>query len=393
MEPVRVTQPTQQREGAPEASQGKSRLRLPRRKVRQPDPASVNPPETESPRREKRVKPARARVKGESRAVKRASRVAALRERASKVRHAATGRHYARVGFASKSRRTLAYFLLTCVMACVAWMSWAGEHDWAKRHLRWHDPEALLVPGSLDIAGMYCALRGLDLIDKGENGLGHRIMAAVFIGMGAWINWRNELATGDITREAFFPVMTIMAYLIIHTEMSAARREARRRQHGETSRERPKPLPRFGALAWVPGLGDPRMAFDAIREAVRDRLARALAAASFADSAGDGETHGDDDGDDRRDEETHDDDDAPPDLTQMAQGDAIRWVLVNVSSHPFDATKYLREHGYPALASARVTDAIRRERKRQAATQGDAPESQGAPEESAGESPAVAGAS
>jgi hypothetical protein len=311
---------------------------------------------------------------------------AALRKQATRLVSHATGRHYQRVGFATTGRRIAAFLLLVCVMLCVGAMSWSGEFNWAQHHMGWGDLRSALAPGALDFAAMYCALRGLDLIDKGFSAVNHRLMAAVLVGLGAWINWRNELPSGDITKEAFFPIMTLILYWIIHTEMSTARKEAKLRQHGLKSRERTEPLPNLGILVWLPWIGDPREAWAAWRLAIRTRLAKAIARTQIAAGGGDGDTHDEDRDEEERDgDDTHDDAPSPPpvvDLTQLpTQADAIRWVWANV---PYAATsnlvalEYLRTHGFPNIKPQRIHDQRKRDAARNPDTQPATADPQGA---------------
>src|ERR1700722_14410870 len=66
--------------------------------------------------------------------------------------------------------RILAYALLIVVMGSVAAMSWSGVYNFAITQLHWSHQHAVLVPISLDIAAMTCALLALDSIADGEEG-------------------------------------------------------------------------------------------------------------------------------------------------------------------------------------------------------------------------------
>lgn len=314
----------------------------------------------------------------------------ALRKRARRLVSHATGRHYERVGFATTAQRVAAYLSLAAVLFCVGFMSWTGEFDWAQNDLHWLWIHALMVPVALDFAAVTCTLLALRQIDKGESGFGFRLMSAALVATGAWINWRYALQSGNVTAELFFPVMSLAAYGIVHLVLSAARREARRQQHGIKSRERVEPLPRLGLLVFVPGLGQPAEAFDAWREAIKLRLAKALAASQLSPDelvatfpvpdgyapGGSGESDRDTGEDQCDDEETHDEEEtdapAPPDLTQMSQSDAIRWVLRNVpdaADSNLVALRHLRDHGYPTLKPQRIHDIRARDAKSRTDTQ------------------------
>ena len=353
-----------------------------------------------------------AESRRESRRQRRESKKAARESRASRLRRTAvsaasqaTGRRYERTGVAVAGRQAVAHPVMLTVLALVAYASLRGEVNWAQVHLDWHGLLAYVVPAVLDGAGIGCTLYALDRIDKGESGLGFRLLSVGLIGMGVWINWWNALPTRDVTREAFFPVMTGATYLMVHLVMGAAKRDARRRQYGHKSKERPEPLPRFGVLPWIPGIGMPGRAFDALKEAVELRMLRSLAAATIspgvsgeseadaADAAsvpGETQESGEEstaDADDAPsvDPETQESDresegDAPsvPDLTGLTQTEAIRRTLDALGTQPTQrmaVMSHLRTHGYPALRPSAVTDVIRRERERRARTQADAGES------------------
>lgn len=167
--------------------------------------------------------------------------------------------------------RVLAYGLLVVVMGSVAAMSWSGEYGFAVTQLHWSHGHAALVPVSLDIAAMSCALLALDSIGDGEPGTTFRLLAAAFVALAAFVNWRSALASRNLAEEVFFPAMSVLAYLIVHAVMDKARRKVRRAHHGQGARTLP-PLPRTGILAWVPGIGYPRDALATIRASVRKRL-------------------------------------------------------------------------------------------------------------------------
>jgi hypothetical protein len=358
------------RGGDAPASDGKSRHRPLRRVDAGPDaPASTG---------------ASWRQRRASKQAERESRASRLRRVAASAASEATGRAYERTGITVAGRQAIAHPVMLAVLGLVAYASLRGEVNWAQVHLGWYGLLAYVVPAVLDGAGISLILYALDRIDKGESGFGFRALSVALIGMGVWINWRNALPTGDVTREAFFPVMTGAAYLMVHLVMGAAKRDARRRQHGHKSKERPAPLPRFGVLVWVPGVGMPGRAFGALKEAIELRMLRSLAAASVSgDAAGGGEESADDaaDAGETQDADTEsggesdtDADDAPsvPDLTGKSQTDAIRLTIDALGTHPLTVVSHLRTHGYPDLRPARVTDVLRRDAQRQAKTQADA---------------------
>ena len=291
---------------------------------------------------------------------RRSQRVARMTRLATRTVTNATGHQYQRVGFASTGRRVLAYVALVFVMVSVAAMSWSGEYAWFTHRLGWTAGHATLGCISLDVAAMTCALLAVDQIDKGESGIGFRFFAAVLVGLAAWINWRTALATGDITRQVFFPAMSVIAYGLVHLVLAAARREARRRQHGHKSRERVKPLPRFGALVWVPVLGKPRLALNALRDAIELRLRASLAMAGLTldddDEEAADESRAETSG---REEESHDDE---PDLSTGSLADAIRTAITLTDGRAQNVVDYLKSHGRPGVATSRVYDVLRRDR-------------------------------
>jgi hypothetical protein len=276
------------------------------------------------------------------------------------------------------------------VLGLVALASLRGEVNWATTHLGWHGLLAYLVPAVLDGTGICCSLTALDRIDKGEAGLKWRILSVAFVGLGAWINWRNALSTGDITRELFFPVMTGGAYLMVHFLMGDAKQDARRRQHGHKSRERPEPLPRLGMLVWLPVVGMPREALRVSRDALELRMRRSLVAAGLTET-GD-ETSAIEPG---TGPEAERDDEVPVPVVQShvtlsveavpSQSDAIREAIKQVQRQApgrevsvRDVVKYLESHERPGVATQRVNTVMARDRLRlvgsQGGTEGDAGE-------------------
>jgi hypothetical protein len=306
----------------------------------------------------------------------------ALRKRATAMVSQATGRYAQRVGFATTGQRIAAYASLAGVLVCVGYMSWDGEYNWATHELLWIAVSALMVPVALDLAAVACTLLAATQIDKGESGFIFRLLGAVFMGLGAWINWRYALRSGNVTEEVFFPAMSGLAYSLIHAVLSAARREARRRQHGHKSKERPEPLPWLGILVWLPWIGQPREALEVWREEIRMRLAKVLARTQLPAAATGADTQAEDEADAAdpggADEEDADQPLPEIDLTHLpTQADAIRWVLANISDAPLDALRYMRTHGFPTIKPQRIHDQIRRDARvrtdPQAATAGDAP--------------------
>lgn len=296
-----------------------------------------------------------------------------------------TGRYAQRVGFATNGQRIAAYASLAGVLVCVGYMSWDGEYNWATHVLLWVAVSALMVPVALDLAAVACTLLAATQIDKGESGFAFRVLGAIFMGLGAWINWRYALRSGNITEEVFFPAMSALAYSLIHAVLSAARREARRRQHGHKSKERTEPLPWLGILVWLPGIGQPREALDVWKQSVALRLAKVLARTQLAGPATGADpqdTQAEDGGGDFGPQEADQLVASLPlpdlDLTHLpTQADAIRWVLANVSDAPLDALRYMRTHGFPTIKPQRIHDQIRRDARvrtdTQGATDGDAP--------------------
>jgi hypothetical protein len=378
-------------------------MRAPAVKLRLP--SWTHRTEEDAPERPEASTPTQERPEASRRDARRAQRDAKragkethrarLRRLAARTADAATGQHYARTGFMSTGQRIAAYTSLTGVLVCVGYMSWDGEYNWATYELLWLGLSALMVPVALDLAAVACTLLAATQIDKGESGFLFRVLGAVFMALGAWINWRYALRSGNVTEEVFFPAMSTLAYSLIHAVLSAARREARRRQHGHKSRERVKPLPRFGALVWVPFLGMPVQALGALKDAIELRMRQSLVAAGLTDA--DDETQ---DAPEREEEEqeTPDDEDtdAPsvPSIEGLTQAAAIRVVIDALGPNSLPVVTHLRTHGWPGIRTSSVTDVIRRDAKRAARTQADAGASgadAGAPDQDSADAAASAG--
>lgn len=246
-----------------------------------------------------------------------------------------------------RAQRGLAYLLLIVVMGAVAAMSWSGVYGFATTELHWTTIHAALVPVALDIAAMSCALMALDAISKGENGTTFRLLAAAFVALSAFVNWRWALRTGNVAEQVFFPAMSVLAYALVHAVMEKVRREVRREQHGQTARQALAPLPRTGLLAWLPVIGSPKRALGAVREAVAERLPEAPQR------------------DTQRGELEHRDITATVVLTGLTQADAIRRAIAVVGDdQPREVVAYLAENGWPDVQVQRVYDVLRRDRMR-----------------------------
>lgn len=243
--------------------------------------------------------------------------------------------------------RLLAYALLVVVMGSVAAMSWSGVYNFAITQLHWSHQHAVLVPISLDIAAMTCALLALDSIADGESGNTFRLLAAAFVALSAFINWRDALVSRNLAEEVFFPAMSVLAYLIVHAVMDKVRRKIRRSHHGQAVRKALAPLPRTGLLAWIPGIGYPRRALGVIRASIAERLRETEQrdGTGSPDAGATGER------------------DIPPhvDLSGLTQADAIRRAIEITGSAPRDVVAYLARNGWPDVAPQRVYDVIRRD--------------------------------
>jgi hypothetical protein len=254
-----------------------------------------------------------------------------------------------RGGALPRAQRVVAYLLLALVMGSVAAMSWSGTYGWAVNELHWTHTHAVLVPIALDIAAMACAMLALDAITDGENGTTFRLLAALFVALSAFTNWRNALISGELAQEVFFPSMSVLAYGLAHAVFERIRRKTKRaqQQEGDTVRRAVKPLPRLGLLPWLPLVGSPRRALGAVREAVAERLPESAPAT--------GET-------------AHRDIPATYVLEGLTQADAIRRAIEAVGPTAREVVAWLAENGWPDVAPQRVYDVIRRDQVRAVGT-------------------------
>jgi hypothetical protein len=243
-----------------------------------------------------------------------------------------------------RAQRILAYLLLILVMGAVAAMSWSGVFQFATTELRWSHWHASLVPISLDIAAMACALMALDSISKGESGTTFRGLAGAFVGLSAYVNWRTALKSGNVAEEVFFPAMSILAYALVHAVMDKVRREVRRQQHGQAARQTVAPLPRLGLLPWLPVIGSPRRALGAVKHAVAERVPEVPA------------------------EVAHRDIPATVVLEGLTQADAIRRAIAEVGTNAREVVAWLAANDWPDVAPQRVYDVIRRDQVRAVGT-------------------------
>lgn len=226
--------------------------------------------------------------------------------------------------------RTGGFLAATLVMLCVAAMSWSGLYGFARYTLHWSQIPAGMVPVSLDVAALTCALLALDTVSKNEPATMYRALTAALVGLSAFVNWRYRLGSHVLAEEVFFPAMSILAYLMIDATVRKYRRDIR---HGGNARSAPEPLTRYGLMVWLPGIGHPRRAW---RAASAELAARIPAPAEIAQ----------------------------PRLiviTELSQADAIRHAIeVTDSTDPGLIVAWLAERGRP-VARQRVSDVLRRD--------------------------------
>lgn len=243
----------------------------------------------------------------------------------------------------SHGQRIGGYGLLAVVLGAVAAMSWSGLYGFATVTMGWTPAHAILVPIALDVAAMSCAFLALDSVSKGELATGYRTMAAVFVGLSAFINWRHSLASHNISEQVFFPAMSILSYGLIHLTLGKYRRDAMRQRQGIDARPQVAGLPRLGLAIWLPFIGYPGRAMGAIRMALAERV-----------PPSDGPS-----------DETRRADVAAGFLAGLSQADAIRAAIRAVGA---DSTReivaWLADQGYPEIPTSRVNDVIRRDRVR-----------------------------
>lgn len=253
--------------------------------------------------------------------------------------------------------RSGGYLAATLVMLCVAAMSWSGLYGFARDTLHWIPTAAGMVPVSLDVAALTCALLALDTVSKNEPATMFRALTLALIGLSAFINWRYRLGSHVLAEEVFFPAMSILAYLMIDATIRKYRRDNRR---GEEPRKAPAPLTRFGLLVWVPGLGHPVRAFRAASAELARRIPDAPPApsssgpsietlrAELAGPSRPGPLELELDG-------------QAPALDALSQSDAIRRAVdATDSTDPGVIVAWLAEHGR-TVARQRVCDTLRRD--------------------------------
>lgn len=227
--------------------------------------------------------------------------------------------------------RTGGYLAATLVMLCVAAMSWSGLFGWARHTLHWTPLPAGMVPVSLDVAALTCALLALDTVSKNEPATMFRALTACLITLSAFVNWRYRLASHNVAEEVFFPAMSVLAFLMIDAVIRKYRRDVR---HGGAARKAPDSLTWLGLLVWVPGLGHPVRAFKAASAELAARIPAPVALP-----------------------------DAPRliVISELSQADAIRHAIeITNTTDPGVIVAWLAEHGRD-VARQRVSDVLRRD--------------------------------
>jgi hypothetical protein len=230
------------------------------------------------------------------------------------------------------SLRTGGYLAATLVMLCVAAMSWSGLFGWARHTLHWAPAPAGMVPVSLDIAALTCALLALDTVSKNEPATMFRSLTACLVGLSAFVNWRYRLASHNVAEEIFFPAMSAIAYLMIDATIRKYRRDVR---HAGAARQAPQPLTRLGLLVWVPAIGHPVRAFRAASAELAARIPVVVPSQP-----------------------------SQPRLiviSELSQSDAIRYAIERAeSTDPGVIVAWLAERGRD-VARQRVSDVLRRD--------------------------------
>jgi len=228
--------------------------------------------------------------------------------------------------------RTGGYLAATLVMLCVAAMSWSGLYGFARGTLHWAPLPAGMVPVSLDVAALTCALLALDTVSKNEPATMYRALTACLIGLSAFVNWRYRLSSHVVAEEVFFPAMSVLAYLMIDTTIRKYRRDVR---HGGAARKAPEPLTRLGLLVWIPGLGHPGRAFRAAHAELAARIPIAVP--------------------------SHPSQPRLIVISELSQSDAIRYAIERAeSTDPGVIVAWLAERGRD-VARQRVSDVLRRD--------------------------------
>lgn len=169
----------------------------------------------------------------------------------------------------SQKLRTGGYLAATLVMLCVAAMSWSGLYGFARETLHWAPLAAAMVPISLDVAALTCALLALDTVSKNEPATMFRFLTAALVALSAFVNWRYRLSSHVLAEEVFFPAMSVLAYLMVDATIRKYRRDQR---HGDQARQAPAQLTRYGLLVWVPGVGHPLSAFRSVSRELAGRI-------------------------------------------------------------------------------------------------------------------------
>jgi Protein of unknown function (DUF2637) len=240
------------------------------------------------------------------------------------------------------------YLLIVAVMAAAASMSWSNLDRFALDTMHWTAWHAVLVPIGLDVAAVACGLLALDTVMRNDSAVAFRMLTAALIGLSAFLNWRETLASHNVAEEVFFPMMAILSYALIDSVLRKYRRDTRRDRAGQPAREALEPLPRFGLAA---AITHPRRAWRATSTALARRVPDSAEYDEYDESIS----------------ETRQRDVATGYLAGLSQSDAIRRALETVGEeNPRQVVAWLAENGRPGVAPQRVYDVLRRSGKHRA---------------------------
>lgn len=241
----------------------------------------------------------------------------------------------------SRSRRIVAWLLLSVVMLSVAAMSWAGLFGFAHQTMHWSPAHAALVPVALDVAAMSCAFLALDSLSRNDSAVSFRVLTAALVALSAFVNWRHALITHNVAEQVFFPAMSLLSYAMIDAVLRKYRRDTRRDLAGRSVREALAPLPRFGLAA---AIMHPRSAWEAVSKSLARRIPDATESLSVNRQR----------------------DVASGYLLGLSQSDAIRQALEIVGDdNPREVVAWLADQGLE-VRPQRVYDVIRRDRGKHA---------------------------
>jgi len=157
------------------------------------------------------------------------------------------------------SRMDAAAWLLLLVVAAPPMVSSAFNlYALGQDQLALEGHTALLVPLSVDAAGLLCVVLTLRAVAAGRTAGAARLGVLAFASFSAWLGWQEARSIGTTAAQVFYPAMPAAATLLLDQVI-----RHRMRDTADAAGATEAPLPRFRAVRWLVAPRETRRAWSA----------------------------------------------------------------------------------------------------------------------------------